>query len=351
MLSLIVSKEHFMYKEIYEGPDAVLKTLSEEKDNAEKIAREIPEGKFKAIHIIGSGTSFHASLVLQYYLSALGKVESTAIPASEYLLWNPELDKYAIIAYSQSGESGDIIEALEKIDRSKARIYGITNTPGSTLTKISDFSIVTRAGEEKAVTATKTFDVQIAAAIMISASIKEENKHIREGLAEVAEDLKKILPEIDKEAEKISSEIKGAEDLYVLGTGKCYPIALEAGLKFKEAACIHAEAFALREFLHGPVQLVDESTPVIIILHNKTARERAEKVIKKLKQYKPPIIAIHSEEIKVDDFASEAISIPIKDDIYATLYTVKAIQLLSYHTSIARGLNPDSPTKLTKVVK
>ncbi|HDI74946.1 MAG: hypothetical protein DRJ52_00370 [Thermoprotei archaeon] len=339
-----------MYKEIYEGPKAIVKTLESEKENAKRIAEDIEKQAFKAIHIIGSGTSFHASLILQYFLSRLSKVNSVAIPASEYILWNPEPERYAVVAFSQSGESGDIIEAINKLNREKAKVYGITNTPGSTLTKISDFSLVTRAGEEKAVTATKTFDVQIASALMVSAGIREELSSKIDKLADVAKDLEKILPELDKSAEEIDEKLKDASDIYILGTGSCYPIALEAGLKFKEAACIHAEAFALREFLHGPVQLVDESTPVIMILQSKIAKERAEKVVKKLKAYNPPIVVVHDKEVSVD-FAEITIPLPIAEEIYAPLYVVKAVQLLSYHTSIARGLDPDKPTKLTKVVK
>jgi len=346
-------EEHLMIRETREGPQAIKKTVEENKEVVESLIREIKEKGVTKGFIIGSGTSFHASVTLNFLLTKFTSLHFTAIPASEFEDWTPiETSDYAIIAFSQSGESSDIIKAVEVAREKGVFVIGITNTPGSTLTKLSNFALVTRAGEEKAVTATKTYDAQLAISSYLAYSLSEtpKAKDLLGKLETIPAIVRKVIDYEDKIRE-IAEKYKKAENVFVLGRGVNYANALETSLKLKEAAMIHAEGFAVREFLHGPVQLVDENTPVIIHVPTVSSLEQSEKTINKLKSYNAKIIAIAGESVKVDDFATDVIRIPDVEEELSIFPVIKAAQLFAYYISIARGLNPDKPTKLTKVVK
>lgn len=346
-----LEKGAYMHKELREGPEAVLKTLSEAESQVEataKLLKEQLEAGVSYGFIIGSGTSFHASLFLQYLLNKYTELNVTAVPASEFADWRPiGAKKYFIIGYSQSGESSDIVEAFNVAKSAGVQTIAITNTPGSTLTKISDAYIVTRAGEEKAVAATKTFDVQLAAALMLTYEL------IGKSLSDIqkaAEASKKILEKEDDIA-AIAEKYKNAEHAFGLGKDSAYAIALEASLKLKEAAMIHAEGFAAREFLHGPVQLVDETTPVLVFAPSKEGFLGSVKAMEKIAQYKAPMILVGPKTAEVEKYAADFIEIPAVESDLAVIPLVKAAQVFAYHVSILRGLNPDKPSKLSKVVK
>lgn len=344
--------EHFAYKEIKEGAEAVRKTLAENKTVVEKIVEELERRNVKKGFIIGSGTSFHASLALNYLLTKYTDYHFTAIQASEFEDWTPLVTSdYVIIGFSQSGESSDIIRAIEVAREKGVFVIGITNTPGSTLTKISDVALVTRAGEEKAVVATKTYDSQLAIGSLLALSLSkyEETSSLLTQLEKIPETLNEIIKH-EKYFKEIAEKYKESEHIFILGRGINYANALEAGLKFKEAAMIHSEGFAVREFLHGPIQLVDENTPVIIYVPTEYSLKQSEKTINKLKSYNARVIAVTGENLKID-FAQEIIRIPSVHEDLSAIPVIKPIQFLAYFISIARGYNPDKPTKLTKVVK
>jgi len=335
----------YMFKELTEGPSKVLDTLRDARGEVEAAARLIEDRCLTRAFIIGSGTSFHASLYLQYLLTRHTDIHAAAIPASEFEDWIPQRRNYLIIGYSQSGESSDIVWAFQQAKEKGVTTIAITNTPGSTLTKLADASIVTRAGEEKAVAATKTFDVQLTAALMLAYTIAGKPL---DPIADAAREAEKILGagEIPGLAEKHS----GAEHAYILGKAAGYPIALEAALKLKEAAMVHAEGFAAREFLHGPVQLVDETTPVFLYAPSREAFKASMKAVDKIAGYKAPIIAVGPREEGVAEKAAAWIEVGVEGD-EAVLPLVKAAQLYAYHVSLLRGKDPDAPSKLSKVVK
>ncbi|HDD64472.1 MAG TPA: SIS domain-containing protein [Thermoprotei archaeon] len=346
--------EHFMLKELREGPEAVKKTLQFCEKLVEGIHDRIASLGVDKGFIIGSGTSFHASVATQYLVNKFTKYHFTAVPASEFEDWTPLVtNDYIIFGYSQSGESSDIIKAVKVAKTKGIFVIGITNTKDSTLTKVSDFSLVTQAGEEKAVVATKTYDAQLTAGSLLAYSLSkhERAQKLKELLLkDIASKLEDVLKR-EKEIKELAEKYKDVEHIYILGRGVNYANALEAGLKFKEAAMIHSEGFAVREFLHGPIQLVDEKTPVIVLLPTKTALEGSLKALEKLKGYNAPVIGIVGDEVKADEYVRETIVIPTVEDELSVLPVVKAIQILAYYLSVLRGLNPDKPTKLTKVVK
>ncbi len=345
-----MSKEYFMIKEIKEGPEAIKNTIREVRKNVPKLKELIEKEGLSEGIIIGSGTSFHASLVLQFLLNKFTSLHTVAIPASEFCSWAPEkLEKTMLIAFSQSGESTDVIISVKYAKEKGAKIIGITNTPGSTLTKLSDVTLLTKAGEEKAVAATKTYDAQLAAASIISYSLGNREDLIKE-LENVPDKVKSVIA-IEEKIKELSKELVKAEHIFVLGNGINYPNALEASLKLKETCMIHAEGFAVREFLHGPIQLVDETTPVIVLLPTRRTLEESTKTLEKLKSYKAPIIAVCGEDVDVSNYTDKMIEVPKTLEEVSLFTMIKAIQILAFYTSIGKGLNPDKPTKLTKVVK
>ncbi|RLE87410.1 MAG: hypothetical protein DRJ67_04880 [Thermoprotei archaeon] len=341
-------EEHYMFKEAVEGPSVVRRTLSECRGEVEAVADALRRAEVRRGFIVGSGTSFHASLYLQYLINKYTDLHFTAVPASEFKAWKPVKGRYVVIGFSQSGESSDVIEAVKEAKAAGVLTIGITNTPGSTLTKLADYSVVTRAGEEKAVTATKTFDVQLAASLMIVRAVAGG------GLDDLMEAVKAAEQVIEARGRlrELASGLKSSESVYVLGRGATYPIALEFALKLKEAAMIHAEGFAVREFLHGPLQLVDEGTPVYLLLGSGEAFRESEVALKKIQGYKPAWVYVgpRAEGVEAYFKGSEVEFEGVEGDA-AVLPVVKAAQLIAYYASVARGLNPDKPTKLTKVVK
>ncbi|MCS7104313.1 MAG: SIS domain-containing protein [Thermofilaceae archaeon] len=344
------SKGEYMGRELAEGPDAVTRTIREAVDQvkaAASLLKELEANGVKRGYVIGSGTSFHASLFLQHLFSKYTDFHLAAVPASEFTEWRPAKGKYFIIGYSQSGESSDIVEAFNVARTMGVKTIAITNTFGSTLSRISDAAIVTRAGEEKAVAATKTFDVQLAAALAlvytltgkVFSEIERASEAAREVLAK-----KNLLREVAERYVK-------AEHAFSLGRGAGYPIALEAALKLKEAAMVHAEGFAVREFLHGPLQLVDEGTPVFLFAPSRASFEASIKALERIAGYKAPIILVGPKASEFKDYASYSLEVTGAGEDANVIPLVKVAQVFAFYISVLKGLDPDKPTKLSKVVK
>ncbi len=340
-----------MYSELREGVDAVARTLRQAADQAVEAAsrlRDLAASGVKTGFVIGSGTSFHASLFLQNLMNRHTEFSVTAIPASEYAECQPlGSKKYFVIGFSQSGESSDIVVAFNLARSYNSKTLAITNTPGSTLTRIADACIVTRAGEERAVTATKTFDAQLAASLMLTyALVGRPQADIEKGAQAAAAVLS-----AESKAKELGAKLAEADHVFCLGKGSGYPIALEAALKLKEAAMIHAEGFASREFLHGPIQLVDEKTPVLLFAPSGEAVWGSQKALEKLAQYGAPVYVIGPQTAGFANRVSGWLETPDVGSDAAALPLAKAAQLLAYYASIAKGLDPDKPSKLSKVVK
>jgi len=336
----------YMYRELREGPSKVLETLREARRDAEEAARIIGGSPHSKAYIIGSGTSFHASLYLAYLLNRYTAVHAIPVPASEFEDWIPLGRRdYVIVGYSQSGESSDIVAAFTEASKAGVATVAITNTPGSTLTKISSASIVTRAGEEKAVAATKTFDVQLAAALMLASLLSGKEFRIEDAAREAEGVIGR-----EEEVEALAERYKCSSHAFTLGKAAAYPVALEAALKMKEASMVHAEGFAAREFLHGPVQLVDGSTPVFFFAPSREGFEASVKALEKVSGYGAPIVAVGPRHGAFQEKASAYIEVGLEGEA-AVIPLVKAAQLYAYHLAVLKGLDPDRPSKLTKVVK
>ncbi len=329
----------YMASEIKEQPEAVRRTILEARPEASLAAQHLLN---RFIYTTGSGSSYHASLVLNRTLMRIAGAKVTSIPASELPNWIPSnLRSSALVAFSQSGESKDVIIAVNEFRKRAPNdpIISITNTENSTLASISDLTVLTRAGRERAVAATKSYTAQLAASILISlelAKIKGLNVELLErDLLELPDKMNQIISDTDV-IEDIADRIKDRMVGFILGKGPNYPTALEAALKLRETSNLHYVGYAAREFLHGPIQLVTMETPVIFLNWTEITE-----VIERVRSFGGDIIRVGDKgEIPVPYIAYEL----------SPLLMVVPMQLLSYRLSLLRGLDPDKPEKLSKVV-
>ena len=241
-------------------------------DEARKIVNQLHPKIVKRVYFSGSGTSYHACVAANYALSSFTKVFGSAIPASEFPHWVRQVqpNETLLIAMSQSGESSDIITAANSAKDAGVRVVALTNMQGSKLETISDFSLTSKAGEEKALAATKSYTAILAAAYLLVLELARhvlsaEYERYRYEIRRIPTLIEETIELCETSARVLATSLRSKEFIFLLGTGPDYPTALEGALKVKECCNVHAEAFATREFLHGPVQLVDERTPIFMI--------------------------------------------------------------------------------------
>jgi glucosamine--fructose-6-phosphate aminotransferase (isomerizing) len=336
-----------MLREIHEQPVALRRTIDETRDEAQRIA-ERDAHNIRMIYFTGSGTSYHACIAANYVVSSVTNYSSSTLPASEFSAWTGRTKHHSgtwLIAISQSGESRDVIDAVRSAKLSKMHVLAVTNDAHSSLGKLADFSIASRAGKEEAVTATKSFTATLLATyeFVTALSKRDELKTELERLPDLVDE---TLRRCEKKCRVLASEFRNREFLFLLGSGGNYASALEGALKLKESCNIYAEGFATREFLHGPMQLVDERTPVFIL--QRELSDELEELTDRFKRLGAPTIIVGP-----DTAVNESDTIEIPDgvnEIYQPLTYVIPLQLFAYYSSISRGLNPDQPTKLKKVV-
>ena len=354
--------EHYMIREILEEPEALKRTIDLEYDRIRNVVNEIAAENYEMVYITGSGTSYHAGLASQYALSNLAGLVSSALPASEFDRWVPKRisRRTLLIAISQSGESSDVLEAADAALKRKIPILAVTNTPGSSLSEKAEFHIFPRSGRENAIPATKTYVTQLLSLFMFSIELAAKNVGDDELLdlrnrlymapQAVEHTLKSLIPKI-KEA---SRRFKDLDVVFLLGSGANYATALEGALKLKEACNIFSEGFATREFLHGPLRLVDEHTLVIMI----AAPDEVESLVelsRSLKGFGASTILVSESTRRtklltreVDEVFTVSSGMPL---IFSPLLYILPLQVFTYYSSIFRGFNPDRPEKLKKVVK
>jgi glucosamine--fructose-6-phosphate aminotransferase (isomerizing) len=351
---------HHMMREIHEQSQAVQVTLTEGRREVRRIAEEIRSKNYEMIYITGSGTSYHAGLAAQYALFTLTKLVTSLIPASELPLWIPSAAKRStlLVAISQSGESADVLAAVKAALKKEMDILAITNTPGSSLTKLSRYILLTRASEELAVTATKTHTAQLAILFLLSLELTSPEEFESEDLAifrkklfEAPEFISKTISMNQDLMCDLSNMHKDKRFFFLLGSGSNYATALEGALKLKESCNIFAEGFATREFLHGPIQLLNKKTPVLIMLSEDEIDGFLE-LMKSIRKFGAPLISISEKSDKVEEVSAGSAYIPGGfPKTFSPILYVLPLQLFAYHSSIARNLNPDKPEKLRKVVK
>ncbi len=358
--------DHFMMKEIYEQPRAILDTyrgrLLADKGLIKMAGIDQHLDKFlnaNRIVIVACGTSWHAGLVAEYIFEDLARIPVEVEYASEFRYRNPVItDKDVVIAISQSGETADTLAAIKLAKENGAFVFGVCNVVGSSIARETHAGAYTHAGPEIGVASTKAFTTQITVLTLIALKLAQEKGSLsKERLNEFLTELEYIPTKVEialqsnEAIEKIAEVYKDSTNCLYLGRGYNFPVALEGALKLKEISYIHAEGYPAAEMKHGPIALIDEHMPVIVIATNKGHYEKVVSNIQEIKSRKGKIIAVVTEgDEQVKALADYVVEIPDTLEALTPLLTTIPLQLLSYHIALMRGCNVDQPRNLAKSV-
>ncbi len=358
--------DHYMLKEIYEQPRAIRDTYRGRLNFRSKFLRlgglhnvfqQLTEAN--RIIIIACGTSWHSGIVGEYLFEEFTRIPTEVEYASEFRYRNPVINKGDIvIAISQSGETADTLAAIQLAKKAGAIVIGICNVVGSSIARETVAGVFTHAGPEIGVASTKAFTTQVTVLTMMAMSIGLANKKLtKDEFTLLVDELYAIPEKIDailQKSEKIKEialEIANATNSLYLGRGYLFPVALEGALKLKEISYIHAEGYPAAEMKHGPIALIDEKMPVIVLATKDNSYEKIVSNIQEVKARKGVIIAIVTEgDTTIKEMADYVIEVPQTDFALAPLLTVVPLQLLSYYIAVKRGCNVDQPRNLAKSV-
>jgi glucosamine--fructose-6-phosphate aminotransferase (isomerizing) len=357
---------HFMLKEIYEQPRSIFDSFRGRFDSdtgqihmrsMEDYAERLKE--IKRLILIGCGTSWHAGLVAEYLFEDLARVPVEVEYASEFRYRNPVL--YAddlVIAISQSGETADSLAAMDLAKRKGASVFGVCNVVGSSIPRLSDAGAYTHAGPEIGVASTKAFTAQVTVLALMAVGMAKLRgtmnmvaiKSFFEELEAIPEKIEKALL-LNDQMIALAEHYKDAKNFLYLGRGYNFPVALEGALKLKEISYIHAEGYPAAEMKHGPIALIDEEMPVVVIATNSEHYEKVVSNIQEVKARKGKVIAVVSEGNRdLDNMVDHVIEVPETIEPLSPLVNTVPLQLLSYHIAVMRGCNVDQPRNLAKSV-
>ncbi|MDN3664756.1 glutamine--fructose-6-phosphate transaminase (isomerizing) [Algibacter miyuki] len=358
--------DHFMLKEIHEQPKAITDTYRGRLLRNEAIIKMAGvEDNMKRflnadrIIIVACGTSWHAGLVAEYIFEDLARIPVEVEYASEFRYRNPIItEKDIVIAISQSGETADTLAAIKLAKSKGAFVFGVCNVVGSSIARESDAGAYTHAGPEIGVASTKAFTTQITVLTLIALRLARakgtiSSSDFRQHLLEL-----EMIPKKVEEALKSDEHIKMIADIYkdvrnilYLGRGFNFPVALEGALKLKEISYIHAEGYPAAEMKHGPIALIDENMPIVVIATKKGHYEKVVSNIQEIKSRKGKIIGIVTEgDTQVRELADHVIEVPETLESLSPLLTTIPLQLLSYHIAVLLDKNVDQPRNLAKSV-
>ncbi len=358
--------EHFMLKEIFEQPKTIADCMRGRINASESWLKlgglqNVHEriSKAKRFILAACGTSWHAALIGEYLLEELARIPVEVEYASELRYRNPIINEDdVVIALSQSGETADTMAALEIAKEKGALLYGIVNSVGSSIARFTDSGSYIHAGPEIGVASTKAFTGQVTLLSIMAISLgyskgtipKSYYHQLLNELENIPEKVAKVL-ESDNQIKYIAKEIMDAPNALYMGRGYNFPVALEGALKLKEISYIHAEGYPAAEMKHGPIALIDENMPVIVIATNKSAYDKIVSNVQEVKSRKGIVIAIVDEGEKIiSEMADYVIEIPVTDEPLTPLLSVIPLQLLSYHIALLRGCDVDQPRNLAKSV-
>ena len=358
--------DHFMLKEIYEQPRAILDTyrgrLRADQGIIKMAGIDEHLEKFMnadRIIIVACGTSWHAGLVAEYIFEDLARIPVEVEYASEFRYRNPVIRKNdVVIAISQSGETADTLAAIKLAKENGAFVFGVCNVVGSSIARETNAGAYTHAGPEIGVASTKAFTTQITVLTLIALKLAKEKGEFSESkFHEYLSELETIPSKVEKALESnplieiIADVYKDSTNCLYLGRGYNFPVALEGALKLKEISYIHAEGYPAAEMKHGPIALIDEQMPVFVIATNKGHYEKVVSNIQEIKSRKGKIIAIVTEgDEQVTALADHVIEVPETLESLTPLLTTIPLQLLSYHIAVMRNCNVDQPRNLAKSV-
>lgn len=358
--------DYFMLKEIHEQPgtisDCMRGRMNAEKGwihlgGLEEFSNRMADAQ--RFIIAACGTSWHAGLIGEYLFEDLARIPVEVEYASELRYRNPILsEKDVVIALSQSGETADTLAALELAKSKGSMIYGIVNAVGSSIARLTDAGSYIHAGPEIGVASTKAFTGQVTLLSMMALSLAHKRGTISQTyFLQLLQELSHIPGKVERVLKNenkikfIAAEIKDRTNALYLGRGYNFPVALEGALKLKEISYIHAEGYPAAEMKHGPIALIDEQMPVIVIATNRSAYDKIVSNIQEVKARNGYVIAIVTEgDTIISQMADSVIEIPDTEEPLTPLLSVIPLQLLSYHIAVMRGCNVDQPRNLAKSV-
>jgi len=335
--------EHHTLKEINEQPRTVLSASVQEPGKVEEFAKAIR--KAKSLYITASGTSYHAGLLMKFRLNKEARIRVDAVVAGELKEHSGFLVKGSVvIAFSQSGETADVMEAVKEAKKHGAKIYSIVNAVGSTLARESDGVLLLNCGPEVGVAATKSFTAQVVVANMVVDAVlgKRKSNGFRELSEAVVETLK-----CDELVRDLVFEYRDRPDFYFVARGYESPVAMEGALKLKELSYIHAEGMPASELKHGTLALIEKGTPVVVL--NPSGESHADSLssAEELRARGADVIGISDQK---DDVYRHYIRVPKVQPKFVPIVEAIPLQLLAYHMSVARRNDPDYPRNLAKSV-
>ena len=358
--------DHFMLKEIFEQPRSIHDTM---RGRIDPKTGTVKMAGLKTIHdslmdanrliLVGCGTSWHAAMVGEYLIEDLARVPVEVEYASEFRYRNPVLGpKDVVIAVSQSGETADTLAAIKMAKKAGATVFGICNVVGSSIARETNAGAFTHAGPEIGVASTKAFTAQVTVLTLMAIYLGQHRQTLSKTKAiQLVKALTKIPSLIDKMLVQDDTILKAAVSLnkadnaLFLGRGLQFPVALEGALKLKEISYIHAEGYPSAEMKHGPIALITEKMPVIILAPKMDLYNKSLSNIQEVKARKGYVIAIVSEgDVDVTKHSDVVIEVPETERVLLPLLTTIPLQLLSYHVAVMRGCNVDQPRNLAKSV-
>jgi glucosamine--fructose-6-phosphate aminotransferase (isomerizing) len=358
--------DRFMQKEIFEQPRAIVDTIgtrvSESEDDVDLDGIEFTAEQVEnlsRIYLVACGTASYACMVGKYLIEQLAGVSAEVDLASEFRYRNPILDgRCIVVPVSQSGETADTLAALRQGKESGARVLSICNVRDATIARESDDVLYTHAGPEIGVASTKAFTTQIVALYLLALKIgivrgRIGHDEARERIGELMR-LPRMVEQtlqLDESVRAIAQKYFHSTDFLFLGRGIMYPIALEGALKLKEISYIHAEGYAAGEMKHGPIALIDEDMPVLVIANQSSVYEKVVSNIEQVRSRDGKVIAVVSEnDSEIAEKASDVIRIPDLGEHLTSIIATVPLQLLAYHVAVLKGTDVDQPRNLAKSV-
>jgi len=358
--------KHFMLKEIFEQPDKLVDTLrgriSLDRGDIALDGAEPPKAildALKRVVLVACGTSYHAALVGKTLIEQLARIPVEVDLASEFRYRDPLIGAGDLfVPISQSGETADTLAALKMAHSRGAHVLAVCNVVDSSIPRISDGTLYTHAGPEIGVASTKAFTTQLASMMLLAVYLGRRKGTLDPARARMLlEDLRTIPTQIEKLLEasdavrEIAKHFIHARSFLYLGRGVNYPIALEGALKLKEISYIHAEGYAAGEMKHGPIALIDENMPVVVIAPKSETYEKVFSNLEEVRARGGKVLAVATEgDLKIARFADHVMTIPAAPDYLQPLLTIIPLQLLAYHIADMKGTDIDQPRNLAKSV-
>ncbi len=335
---------HFMLKEIYEQKFTIKRAIEQDAEIM-NIATKMIQQSF-GVFFVGCGTSYHACVSASYVFSKVAKKHVNVVLASEFRNYEHFLTHNTlIVAVSQSGETADLLDAVDFAKKHQCKILSIVNVVGSTLTRIADQNILMQAGPEICVLSTKSYTSQLALLILLAYSCVDKLKEGKNIVQKVSDNVELIINSNIKNLRDLADKIKDSKSIFLIGRELAYPSALEGALKIKEVSYIHAEGFAGGELKHGTIALVEKGTPVIVLCTENTKKLILSNAME-VKSRGAYVIGLSEKPNEIFDYFIPVPPFSLGDPIIFII----PIQILAYYLAIARGCDPDKPRNLAKSV-